>query len=88
MKQMLKRQLKGVPEAEQERIITLVTENPELFEKIGKEIQEKTKGGMPQSNATMVVMQKYQAELQKLMGWKIVHNEKSPHCGDFSLYKN
>ena len=43
MKQMLKRQLKGVPEAEQERIITLVTENPELFEKIGKEIQEKTK---------------------------------------------
>ncbi|MBP6856615.1 MAG: hypothetical protein KBC42_03590 [Candidatus Pacebacteria bacterium] len=70
MKQMLKRQLKGVPEAEQERIIKLVTENPELFEKIGKEIQEKTKGGMPQSNATMVVMQKYQAELQKLMGGK------------------
>lgn len=70
MKQMLKRQLKGVPEAEQERIITLVTENPELFEKIGKEIQEKIKSGMPQTNATMVVMQKYQSELQKLMGGK------------------
>ena len=67
MKQMLKRQLKGVPEAEQERIIKLVSDNPEFFQKIGEEIQVKVKSGMPQMNATMAVMQKYQADLQKLM---------------------
>ena len=67
MKQMLKKQLKGVPEAEQDRIIEVVTNNPELFEKIGKEIQEKVKGGMPQMNATMMVMQKYKDDVQKIM---------------------
>lgn len=70
MKQMLKRQLKGVPEAEQERIIKLVSDNPEFFQKIGEEIQVKVKSGMPQMNATMAVMQKYQADLQKLMSGK------------------
>ena len=65
---MLKRQLKGVPEAEQERIIKLVSENPELFQKIGFEVQEKIKGGMDQMQATMLVMQKYKDELQKTMG--------------------
>lgn len=67
MKKMLKSQLKGMPEAEQERVIKVVLENPELFEKIGKEIQEKIKGGMDQTHASMAVMQKYQNELKKLM---------------------
>jgi hypothetical protein len=68
MKQMLKRQLKGMPEAEQERIMKLVTANPELFKKIGDEVQEKIKGGMDQMNASLLVMQKYKSELQKIMG--------------------
>ncbi len=68
MKQMLKHQLKGMPEAEQERIIKLVSQNPELFKKIGNEVQEKIKGGMDQMNATMSVMQKYKTEIQKVMG--------------------
>lgn len=67
MKQMLKRQLKGVPEAEQERIIKVVSENPEIFQKIGDEVKAKVKSGMAESNATLVVMQKYKDELQKLM---------------------
>jgi len=32
---MLKSQMKDVPEAEQEKILKIVTENPELFQKIG-----------------------------------------------------
>lgn len=64
---MLKSQLKGIPEAEQDRIIKLVTENPELFEKIGKEVQEKVKGGMNQMEATKRVMEKYKSEIEKVM---------------------
>ena len=67
MKKMLKSQLKGVPEAEQERIIKVVQENPELFQKIGLKIQEKMKGGKEQMAATMEVMQEFQDDLKKIM---------------------
>lgn len=40
--------------------------NPELFEKIQKEIKAKQKDGKGEMAATMEVMRKYQAELQKL----------------------
>jgi hypothetical protein len=68
LKQMLKRQLKGVPEAEQEKILKIVTENPELFQKIAMEAQEKIKGGMDQQTAMMRVMQNHQEELKKILG--------------------
>lgn len=64
---MLKRQLKDVPADQQEQIIEMVTKNPELFQKIGVEVQEKMKQGKDQMAATMEVMQKYQAELQQVM---------------------
>lgn len=67
MKQMLKRQMKGVPEAEQERIISLVESNPEFFENIAKEVDALKKQGRDQMAATMEVMRKHQGELQKLM---------------------
>jgi len=68
MKKMLKSQLKGVPEAEQEKILKVVSENPELFSKIAKEIQEKIKGGADQMSASMEVMGKYQNELKGILG--------------------
>ena len=67
MKQMLKRQMKGVPEAEQERIIGLVESNPEFFEGIAKEIEALQKQGRDQMSASMEVMRKHQGELQKIM---------------------
>lgn len=70
MKQMLKRQMKGVPEAEQERIISLVESNPAFFENIAKEVEALTKQGRDQMSATMEVMRKHQGELQKLMQGK------------------
>jgi len=67
VKKMLKSQLKGVPEAEQEKILKVVSENPELFGKIAKEIQEKIKGGADQMAASMEVMGKYQNELKGVL---------------------
>jgi len=67
IKKLIQSKLKGVPEAEQEKIIALITQNPELFEKIGKEIQQKTKEGKSETAAAMEVMRKYQGEIQKAM---------------------
>ena len=67
MKQMLKRQMKGVPEAEQERIIGLVESNPAFFENIAKEVEALKKQGRTDMAATREVMRKHQGELQKLM---------------------
>ncbi|MDO8575271.1 MAG: hypothetical protein Q7R78_01025 [bacterium] len=68
MKQMVKRQMKGMPEGEQTRVLKMVEENPDLFTKIAKEIQVKIKGGKGQMEASMEVMKKYQSELRNAMG--------------------
>lgn len=67
MKKMLKSQLKGVPEAEQEKILKVVSENPELFGKIAQEIQMKIKGGKGQMEASMEVLSRYQNELKNIL---------------------
>lgn len=67
MKKMLKAKMKDVPEEEQEKMIKLVTENPDLFQKIALEIQTKTKEGKDQMAATMEVMKKYESELRQVM---------------------
>lgn len=67
MKQMMKKQLKSLPEKEQERIMNAVESNPDFFMKIAGEIKEKMNGGMGQTEASMSVLRKYQAELQKIM---------------------
>jgi len=67
MKQMLKRQLKGVPAEEQNRIISIVTKNPELFQKIASEAQVYIKSGMDQMTAMQRVMLKYKTEIEKVM---------------------
>ena len=59
--------MKGVPESEQERIFSILEKNPEFFQKIAVEVQEKTKSGKPQQEAVMEVLGKYQDELKKIM---------------------
>lgn len=66
IRKMLKNQLKGVPEAEQEKLIKLITENPALFQTIAEEVQQKVKSGMDQMQATVDVMRKHETELKKL----------------------
>ncbi len=68
MRKMLGKQLKGVPEKEQEKILDAIEKNPEFFKKIGKEIQAEVKKGKSQQVASMEVMRKHQADLQKMLG--------------------
>lgn len=67
LKKLIQSKLKGLPQDQQDMIMALVTENPELFQKIGDEIKAKTKNGMNEQMAMMTVMREYQGELQKLM---------------------
>lgn len=68
MKQMLKKQMKGVPEAEQEKVFSAIEQNPDFFQNIATEIQAKMKAGQSQMDATMEVMRGHQDELKKVMG--------------------
>jgi hypothetical protein len=45
----------------------MVETNPDLFQKIGLEVQEKMKQGKDQMSATLEVMQAHQEELKKIM---------------------
>lgn len=67
MKKMMQSQMKNVPADQQEQIMKMVEKDPELFQKIGVEIQAEMKKGTDQMTAAMTVMQKHQEELKKLM---------------------
>ena len=64
IKKMLKAQ--GVPESQIDTFITMMDKNPELFQRIALEIQERVKGGMDQMTAGLEVMQKHESELKEL----------------------
>ena len=65
LKKMLK--AKGVSDDQIEMISNVMEKNPELFNKIALEVQEKMKSGKDQMSASMEVMQKYQNELNGLL---------------------
>lgn len=67
LNQYAKWKLKDVPEAQREQMTALITKNPELFKKIGEEIERRKKGGEGEVKAAMEVMKKYRAELSVLM---------------------
>ncbi len=71
MKKMLQRQMKDIPKEQQDVIMRAVEKNPDFFEKIAKEIEQKTKQeGKDQNSAAFEVMRKHQGELQKIMTGK------------------
>lgn len=67
LQQALKWKMRDVPAAQREQIMMLVEKDPELFKKIGEEVEKRTKGGEQQMKATMEVMKKYRTELSGLM---------------------
>lgn len=79
MKKMLASQLKNVPAGQREQILAMVEKNPELFEKIAKEIKAEMKKGKDQMSAAMTVMPKYQKELQGVMGAQKVPQQFNPN---------
>ena len=46
----------------------MIEKNPDFFQTIVKEVQEKVQGGMDQANAMMLVMKKYESELKTMVG--------------------
>lgn len=68
IKKAVQSQLKNVPKDQQEMIMKLVEENPELFASISKEVKALTKSGKSEMVAMMEVMKKYQGDIQKAMG--------------------
>jgi len=67
LNQYAKWKLKDVPPDQRELMTSLVTKNPELFKKIGEEIERRKKGGESETKAALDVMKKYRAELAVLM---------------------
>jgi len=67
LNQYAKWKLKDVPAAQREQMTALVTKDPQLFKKIGEEIERRKKGGEGETKAALEVMKKYRTELSALM---------------------
>lgn len=67
LNQYAKWKMKGVPKEQREQMTALVIKDPQLFKKIGEEIEKRKKGGESEMKASMEVMKKYRAELSVLM---------------------
>ncbi len=67
LKHMLKSKMKGVPPAEQERVLAMVEKNPDFFKMIGEEVKKKMNSGKSEMEATMEVMRIHQADFQNIM---------------------
>ena len=67
IKQLLKSKLKNVPESQRDMLLGMIDKNPDLFKKIGDEVQRRMKQGQSELAATMVVMREHQSELQKML---------------------
>jgi hypothetical protein len=66
LKQVIKFGAKDLPKDQKEMLMSAVEKNPELFNKIAKEIEVLKKQGKPEMYASLDVMKKYQKELQEL----------------------
>lgn len=67
LKQYAKWKLKDMSPEQREHMTELVSKNPQLFKKIGEEIERRKKGGEGEMKASMEVMKKYRVELGALM---------------------
>ncbi|NNM84067.1 hypothetical protein HKL94_02545 [Candidatus Parcubacteria bacterium] len=65
--QYAKWKMKDVPKEQREEMTELVSKDPQLFKKIGEEIERRKKGGENEMKAAMEVMKKYRTELAALM---------------------
>ena len=67
LKKMLQSKMKDVPKEQQDKIFGMIEKNPDFFQKIAVEVQEKMKQGKDQMAATMEVMQAHQDELKGII---------------------
>lgn len=67
MKKMLGSKLQGVPQADQDKLFSMLEKNPDLFKSIGKEVEEEIKKGKDQMTATMEVVKRHEEKLRGLL---------------------
>lgn len=67
-KALIKRQMKGVPEAELNKIFEIIEKNPDFFKQMAESIQAKMKTGMSQEDAAKAVMAEGGDDFKKVMG--------------------
>ncbi len=67
MRKMIASKMKDVPVAEQEKIMGMITKDPEFFKTIAEEVQAKMKEGKDQMAAVMEVVGKHQDKLKDMM---------------------
>ena len=67
LRQVIKYKTKDMPEGQRDQLVALMEAHPEFFSKISEEVKKKTKAGMSEMAATMIVMREHQSELQRLM---------------------
>ncbi len=67
MKRAMAAQLKDIPEEQRNKIIAIVEKNPEFFERLALDIQERIANGMTQEEATVRVLASNQDEMKKLL---------------------
>lgn len=67
VRKMLERQAKHLPEGQRELFMGMFEQNPALFEKIAKEVQEKKRGGQDEVLAGVSVMKRYAPEIREAM---------------------
>ncbi len=72
VKKLLQSQLKNVPPQQQEMIMMMVEKDPELFNKIAKEIKAEQDKGANQMAAAMKVMPKYRVQIEQALGTEYV----------------
>ena len=70
MKQYASWKLKDLPKGQRDQMVEMVGKDPQLFKKIGEEIEKRKKGGESETKASIEVMKKYRNELAGLMGKK------------------
>ena len=66
-KALIKRQMKGMPEAEIEKIFTIIEKNPDFFKKMAESVQAKMKQGMSQEDAAKKFAEENKAELENIL---------------------
>lgn len=66
-KKMMKKQMAGIPEDQQEKLFAAIEKDPKFFQNLAKEIQGKIKEGKGQQEAAMEVMMANSEKLTELL---------------------
>ena len=65
-RKVIEKKLANLPPAQRDMFAKMMEKDPDLFTKIGKEVEERKKKGQDEIMASVAVMKKYEADLQKL----------------------